>query len=420
MFISYASEDREAARRLRDILASAGLDVWYDESELGGGDAWDQKIRRQIRECDYFMPVVSATTERRKEGYFRREWRLAVERTLDMADDVMFLLPVTIDGTSEANARVPDKFLTVQWLHLPGGANTPALDSLCRRLAAGDHSLPPPRAFSARESRAASRPAATPTHADGPPPMPPFPHLAEKAGMTHGLKFGAEVGWWAITAGWLLRKRAPRWLRILLSLWVAFTIIGQCSRGSKEQPDRAAPELSAADKAQLKQAIDAATANANDAGKKNRTDDGSKLGAKIARGLAAGLKEIGAADKRLVVVPFKSGAADQPEAKFLDAVFAPLYGRLAVERAGDVAVSSDPLPTATNDALLARGRQLDAEFILGGRVETEAGATVLVVSLIRIDDGSTAWSGRFPSVDGGAPAAAEQITTAVLATVPKE
>src|SRR5690349_12657108 len=116
LFLSYASEDRAAVLRLRDALTAAGLDVWYDANELGGGDAWDQKIRRQIRECDYFMPVISATTERRKEGYFRREWRLAAERTLDMADDVMFLLPVAIDGTAESGARVPEKFVTVQWL----------------------------------------------------------------------------------------------------------------------------------------------------------------------------------------------------------------------------------------------------------------------------------------------------------------
>ena len=121
VFISYASEDRTAARALRDALEAAGLDVWYDESELGGGDAWDQKIRRQIRDCDYFMPLISAATEARKEGYFRREWRLATERTMDMADDVLFLLPIALDDTHEAGARVPERFLHVQWLRLPNG-----------------------------------------------------------------------------------------------------------------------------------------------------------------------------------------------------------------------------------------------------------------------------------------------------------
>lgn len=121
VFLSYASQDRPAAKILRDALPTFGLEVWYDESDLTGGDAWDQKIRRQIRECDFFMPVISATTEVRHEGYFRREWRLAVERSFDMADDHTFLLPVVIDEIQQTGARVPERFLTVQWSRLPGG-----------------------------------------------------------------------------------------------------------------------------------------------------------------------------------------------------------------------------------------------------------------------------------------------------------
>src|SRR5579862_2512262 len=142
VFLSYASEDRAAAQLIRDALPDFGMEVWYDESELIGGDAWDQKIRRQIRECDYFMPVISAHTEARHEGYFRREWRLAVERTLDMADDHVFLLPVVIDATAEAGARVPERFRSVQWLRLPDGQPTAALEALCRRLVSGESGAP--------------------------------------------------------------------------------------------------------------------------------------------------------------------------------------------------------------------------------------------------------------------------------------
>src|SRR5258708_10303124 len=83
------------------------------------------------------MAVISATTERRHEGYFRREWRLAAERTLDIADDVMFLVPVVIDETRDSGARVPEKFTTVQWLRVPGGQPNAALTALARRLVAG-------------------------------------------------------------------------------------------------------------------------------------------------------------------------------------------------------------------------------------------------------------------------------------------
>src|SRR6202030_2617901 len=89
------------------------------------------------------MPLVSAQTEARREGYFRREWRLAVERTLDMADDHQFLLPVVIDATGQSGPRVPEKFFAIQWRRVPAGQPTPALESLCRRLASCEAMAPP-------------------------------------------------------------------------------------------------------------------------------------------------------------------------------------------------------------------------------------------------------------------------------------
>ena len=77
VFLSYASQDAEAARRIRDALQAAGVEVWFDQSELRGGDAWDQKIRTQIKECARFLPIISAHTQERAEGYFRLEWKLA-------------------------------------------------------------------------------------------------------------------------------------------------------------------------------------------------------------------------------------------------------------------------------------------------------------------------------------------------------
>ena len=73
IFLSYASQDSAAAQRLCDALRAAGLEVWFDQNELRGGDAWDAKIRSQIRECALFMPLISANTDARSEGYFRRE-----------------------------------------------------------------------------------------------------------------------------------------------------------------------------------------------------------------------------------------------------------------------------------------------------------------------------------------------------------
>ena len=138
VFLSYASQDAEAAKRICDALRQAGVEVWFDQSELVGGDAWDQKIRRQIRECALLIPVISKTTQSRREAYFRLEWKLADERTHLMAKGTPFVLPVTIDETSDRDALVPDSFLAVQWTKLPDGEGGAAFAARVKRLLGGE------------------------------------------------------------------------------------------------------------------------------------------------------------------------------------------------------------------------------------------------------------------------------------------
>ena len=134
MFLSYASQDAEAAQRLCEALRGAGVEVWFDQSELRGGDSWDQSIRRQIKNCALFLPVISQNTHTRGEGYFRLEWKLAVDRSHLMASDLPFLLPVVVDDTPDQEDRVPDRFREVQWTRLPAGANADAFVEHVRRL----------------------------------------------------------------------------------------------------------------------------------------------------------------------------------------------------------------------------------------------------------------------------------------------
>jgi TolB-like protein/Tfp pilus assembly protein PilF len=140
VFLSYASQDAVPARRICDALRSIGIDVWFDQSALRGGDAWDASIRRQIKECALFVPIISANTQVREEGYFRLEWKLAVDRSHLMADDRAFLLPVVIDATIDVNARVPEKFREVQWTHLRDGEAAADFAERVRRLFSGGES----------------------------------------------------------------------------------------------------------------------------------------------------------------------------------------------------------------------------------------------------------------------------------------
>lgn len=122
VFLSYASADAEAARRVCEALRAAGMEVWFDvDGGLETGDEWDAKIRRQIKECVLFLPLISANTQAREEGYFRIEWDLAAERARGIASGVPFILPIVLDDTREPDALVPDRFRSVQWTRAPGG-----------------------------------------------------------------------------------------------------------------------------------------------------------------------------------------------------------------------------------------------------------------------------------------------------------
>lgn len=135
VFLSYASQDVVAARTFSEALRGNGIEVWFDaDGGLEHGDEWDAKIRRQIKECIFFVPLISANTQTRLEGYFRIEWDIGAERARGIAAGVPFIFPVVIDDTLEPDALVPDRFRSVQWTRLPGGVVPPDVQARMLKL----------------------------------------------------------------------------------------------------------------------------------------------------------------------------------------------------------------------------------------------------------------------------------------------
>jgi TolB-like protein/tetratricopeptide (TPR) repeat protein len=138
VFLSYASQDAEAARRIFEALRAGGIKVFFDQSELRGGDEWDLKIRREIRDCTLFIPVISANTASRHEGYFRLEWDLADQRTHMLARNRAFIVPVCLEAALDVGADVPESFKRVHWTQLPGGETPPEFVRRIEQLLSGE------------------------------------------------------------------------------------------------------------------------------------------------------------------------------------------------------------------------------------------------------------------------------------------
>ena len=204
LFLSYASQDAEAARRIADTLRAAGIEVWFDQSELRGGDVWDQKIRRQIRDCALFLPIISSHTQERAEGYFRLEWRLADQRTHLMGRSRPFIVPVCVDDTPETDADVPDAFSAVQWTRLHNGDARPAFVERVLRL------LSPEAAHAPGEVRSPAAPPVPPTGAaprlSAPSPAAPRPPQLVLPLIAAVAVIG--VGYFAVDKLWLSKRSA--------------------------------------------------------------------------------------------------------------------------------------------------------------------------------------------------------------------
>ena len=378
VFLSYASEDRQAARTIGDALRAFGLEVWYDESELGGGDLWDQKIRRQIRECDYFMALVSAKTEARHEGYFRREWRLAVERTQDMADDHPFLLPITIDDIDQATARVPEKFLATQWLKVPGGRPTPAFEALCRRIASGEAAAVQPA------RKAPPRPAGS--RASAPPaPVVRYPEFPKEE-QGQRVRFWFAIVGWLCKSAWLLFQRWPRWVRVAVYVWLAIVLM---SRGWSPQ-HHDSHEISPASVAKLKSIADQYHGNMNPA-------DIAKLDGQMAREFSGGAADGAGVHSPLLAIPFTAPAGDTPAQKLANSTFAMAYGMVAASHGGQIGMAKEPLLSGDLPSALERGRANHSAFILYGAVDNQGPAQALDIKIASVEDGSVVWSKSYPA-----------------------
>jgi hypothetical protein len=121
IFLSYASEDRGRVREIAHALRAAQLPVWFDESDLHGGDAYEREIRRRIDGCSVFAPVVSRQARDPRPRFFRLEWKHAQQVAEQLPEGAKFIAPLAIDDTRPDDDSVPEPFRRVHWLRLRDG-----------------------------------------------------------------------------------------------------------------------------------------------------------------------------------------------------------------------------------------------------------------------------------------------------------
>src|SRR6266567_582465 len=109
-----------AARR-----SSSGEARWSSSTGSGSAGGRSTVVRRRA------SPVPSRP--RRLEGYFRREWRYALDRDMNISDEKAFIIPVVVDDTKDVG-WIPERFQELHATWLPQGQPTSEFVQRMRRI----------------------------------------------------------------------------------------------------------------------------------------------------------------------------------------------------------------------------------------------------------------------------------------------
>lgn len=103
VFISYAREDIRITRRLYNDLRSNDVDCWLDVESLNPGQRWKSSIRQEIRNCKYFVALISQSSIG-KRGFVQAELHEALQILEETPEGEVFIIPVRLDHCEVTNA----------------------------------------------------------------------------------------------------------------------------------------------------------------------------------------------------------------------------------------------------------------------------------------------------------------------------
>jgi hypothetical protein len=113
VFISHASEDNAAAKRLTKRLKDDGFDPWLDLERLLPGQDWNLEIEKAMRESGAILLCFSKESVA-KESYIQKEYKRAMRIQEEKPEGTIFVIPVRLD-----ECELPFYLREIQWVDYP-------------------------------------------------------------------------------------------------------------------------------------------------------------------------------------------------------------------------------------------------------------------------------------------------------------
>lgn len=278
------------------------------------------------------------------------------------------------------------------------GQPTAALEALCRRLVSGQSSvLQGPR-------KSAERPVLQRAKEPPSPSSRAFPEFPrEESGQK--IRFGAQVVGWSFQSAWIAFKRLPKWLRIVVYLWVAVILLSRGCTTPTHHSDRITSEQAR----KLAQIAD----SSKDWSKDWSKEDIANFVDQVTKAIPGATQDAMGGRNALLVIPFSAPPGDPVAQRVAGSVFAQVYGRVALASHGHVGLTEPP--SSLNSGTAADlGRAHQSKYVIYGTVGGPSEAQSLSLNVVKVADGSSAWSQSYP-IAGADPA---RIAADVVSNLP--
>ncbi|MCE7859117.1 MAG: hypothetical protein DPW18_16765 [Chloroflexi bacterium] len=112
VFLCHASTDKPKVRELYRYLKRRGINPWFDEEHLVGGQDWQVEIPKALATSDAIIICLTKNSVD-KEGYIQKEIKFALDKALEMPEGRIFLIPVKFE-----ECEVPFTLSRYQWVDL--------------------------------------------------------------------------------------------------------------------------------------------------------------------------------------------------------------------------------------------------------------------------------------------------------------
>lgn len=111
VFLIYAREDIEVARRLAADLKESGFRPWLDVDEIVPGQIWQKAVLKALEESAVALVLVSKNLA--KKGFVQEELKVALESLQERDKEISPIVPVKLD-----DSEVPEQLAHIQWVNL--------------------------------------------------------------------------------------------------------------------------------------------------------------------------------------------------------------------------------------------------------------------------------------------------------------